>query len=143
MSANKYSRVVADENVPREVVERLRELGCKEVFWISESGPGISDPEVWRLASAKQALLLTGDMRFLPQLQENEYLNGPPVVEYSANGFSKSELQDPRVATFLICWVFENGHHGAGEHVRLTVEGIARTRRQIWGPEKARRKRQA
>jgi hypothetical protein len=142
MSTIHYTRIVADENVPREVVHRLRDVGCKEVYWISESKPGISDPEVWRLAAAKQAILLTGDIRFLPQLEEGDYLSGPPVVEYAANGFNKSELQDPSVMTFLVSWIFENGHHMGGDHVRLLVDGIARTRKQMWGQEKARRKRQ-
>ena len=136
-----FTRIVADENVPKEVVENLRALGCKEVYWISEKKSGISDPEVWRIATEKGAVLITGDLRFLPQLDENAYLNGPNVVEYAANGFGKSELKDPHVMTFLVRWIFENGHHSAGEHVRLSVDGIARTRRQMWGPEKARRKK--
>ena len=139
----KFTRIVADENVPNEVVKRLRAMGCKEVYWILESKPGISDPEVWRLAAAKQAVLLTGDIRFLPQLEENEYLTGPNVVEYAANGFNKSELHDPEVMKFLVTWMFENGHHAGGEHVRLVVDGTVRTRRQMWGPEKARKKRHA
>ncbi len=143
MSSLQYTRLVVDENVPWEVVEKLRGMGFKEVYSVSESKPGISDPEVWRLAAAKQALLITGDVGFVPQLQEREYLTGPTVLEYTANGFGKHELQDPNVMTFLITWIFENGHHEVGEHVRLTVEGTGRTRRQMWGPEKAKRRRQA
>lgn len=136
-----FTRIVADENVPKEVVENLRAAGCKEVYWISESKSGISDPDVWRLAAAKRAVLLTGDVRFLPQLSESEYLNGPDVVEYSANGFDKAELQDPRVMTFIVQWVFTNNHHSKREHLKIAVDGAARTRRQMWGPEKARRKK--
>lgn len=136
-----FTRIVADENVPREVVQNLRELGCQEVYWISESRSGISDPEVWRLAAAKRAILLTGDIRFLPQLDEGTYLHGPSVVEYAANGFNKSELQDPSLMKFLVRWIFENGHHEGGEHVQLIINGVARTRRQMWGPEKARRRK--
>jgi hypothetical protein len=74
-------------------------------------------------------------------LEENTYLNGPSVVEYAANGFGKSELEDPQVMTFLMRWLFENSHHECDEHVQLIIKGVARTRRQMWGPEKARRKK--
>ena len=76
-----FTRLVADENVPREVIDLLRGMGFKEVFWILEKRPGISDPEVWRLAASKNALLLTGDIGYLSQLDQPEVLNGPNVIE--------------------------------------------------------------
>jgi len=135
-----YTRIVADENVPKEVVDALKAMGLREVYWIAERRPGMADPDVWRLAAAKQALLLTGDVCFLPQLNERDVLDGPDVVEYSTNGFTKNELQDPLVMGFLVDWFFRNEHHASYEHVRILVEGRVRTRRQVWQYEKARRR---
>lgn len=143
MSAIQYTRVVADENVPREIVDLLKLMGFKEVYWISERKAGISDIEVWRIATEKEAVLLTGDVGFLPQLTENQVVYGPRVLEYSTRGFTKNELQDTRVISFFVDWIFTNGHYEVHEYMTLLVDGSARTRRQVWLQEQARRRRQA
>ena len=130
-----FVRIVADENIPREVVESLRHLGCKEVYWIAEKRAGISDPEVWRLAISRSAILLTGDLRVIPQLDEGDVLNSPDLIEYSTNGFTKSELQDPELMRMLLRWLFQNGHYEAQEHIHLHIEGSVGTRRKIWQEE--------
>lgn len=135
-----FTRIVADENIPKEIVQMLRDLGCKEVYWISEKTPGISDREVWRLAASKEAILVTRDVGFALQLSETELLQGPDVVEYSTIGFTKEELQDPAVMKALIRWLLENGYHEDREHIRIHIEGTVSTRRQIWQREKHRRK---
>ena len=38
-----FTRLVADENVPREIIDLLKDMGFKEVYWILEKRPGISD----------------------------------------------------------------------------------------------------
>jgi hypothetical protein len=119
-----------------------QKMGFKEVYWILEKCPGISDPEVWRRAVAKKAVLLTGDIGYLSQLEQYDVLNGPDVIEYSTSGFDKNELQDPELMRLLLDWLFQNGHCQDKEHVQLSISGRVRTRRQIWQGEKSRRKRQ-
>lgn len=136
-----FSNVVADENIPREVVDSLRGLGFKEVYSISESKPGIPDTQVWQIAARKQAILLTADLGFLHQLREAEIVGGPSVIEYKVTGFARDELKDPKVMRFLMEWIFRNRHHEVGEHLSLKVEGRAKTRRQAWSAEKNRRRR--
>jgi len=136
-----FVRIVADENIPKEVVELLRELGCKEVYWIAEKKKGITDPEVWRLAASKEAILITGDLRVVPQLEERDVMEGPDLVEYSTKGLAKSELQDPVVMKALVGWLFQNGHYEGHQHVKIHIEGTVSTRLRIWQREKLRRKR--
>lgn len=55
--------LVADENVDRAIVERLRRDG-HTVEWIVEVSPGISDEAVLRLAANGPAVLVTEDKDF-------------------------------------------------------------------------------
>src|SRR5271170_4193150 len=97
--------VVADENIPGEVVNVVRNLGCK-VYWIAREQPGIADREVWQIAASRNAILLTRDDRFFPQLTKDEILHGPRMVVFVANGIQESELQAAEVMTDLISWYF-------------------------------------
>ncbi len=54
---------LADENVDRQIVERLRLMG-HNVQYVAETDAGISDDEVLDLANEKNALLLTADKDF-------------------------------------------------------------------------------
>ena len=54
---------IADENIDRQIVERLRYDG-HDVKSVAEMDPGISDDKVLRLASRESALLLTADRDF-------------------------------------------------------------------------------
>ncbi|MCB1089297.1 MAG: DUF5615 family PIN-like protein [Verrucomicrobiae bacterium] len=55
--------LVADENLDRTVIERLREAG--HVVWaIVEMAPGISDDDVLSLANREEATLITEDKDF-------------------------------------------------------------------------------
>ena len=56
-------RFLADENVDRLIVERLRKDG-HEVLYVLEMEPGISDDEVLQRANQESALLLTADKDF-------------------------------------------------------------------------------
>ena len=49
--------LVADENIDRSIVERLRGEGHK-LFYVAEMDPGISDDEVLGIADHNNALLL-------------------------------------------------------------------------------------
>lgn len=54
---------LADENVDRQIVERLRCVGFN-VRYIAETDAGISDDEVLDLANSEESLLLTADKDF-------------------------------------------------------------------------------
>ncbi|MDY6822750.1 MAG: DUF5615 family PIN-like protein [Thermodesulfobacteriota bacterium] len=54
---------LADENIDRQMVERLRRDG-HDVLSIAEMDPGIPDDEVLNMASGKSAILLTADRDF-------------------------------------------------------------------------------
>jgi len=56
-------KIVADENVEAEIIERLRSVG-HDVIDIKATHAGISDTEVLGLASTNNAVLLTNDKDF-------------------------------------------------------------------------------
>jgi predicted nuclease of predicted toxin-antitoxin system len=130
--------VVADENIPGELVCELQNLGHK-VYWIAREKKGISDREVWSIAAGRRAILLTRDDRFLPQLDKDEILNGPQVVVFVANGIENNELQAGEFMTALMSWYFRNLSSKDWHHVSVKVEGNKRTRNQCWGEENRRR----
>ena len=56
-------RILADENVPGDIVQALRNTG-NDVVWIHEIAPGIADQNVLALAQASDRVLLTFDKDF-------------------------------------------------------------------------------
>ncbi|MFN8012136.1 MAG: DUF5615 family PIN-like protein [Holophagaceae bacterium] len=56
-------RLLADENLPRPVIARLRQEGL-DVLWIQEALPGASDVDVLGLAAEEGRILLTFDKDF-------------------------------------------------------------------------------
>jgi predicted nuclease of predicted toxin-antitoxin system len=56
-------RILADENVEPEIIERLRNEG-HDVEWISDVSPGTDDDRVMDLADAESRVLLTQDKDF-------------------------------------------------------------------------------
>ena len=55
--------LLADENIPRVVVERLRNAGI-DAQWIAEQMPAADDEEVLSLATETNRVLLTFDKDF-------------------------------------------------------------------------------
>ena len=56
-------RIFADENISRNVVERLRTDG-HDVIWVSQSAPGLPDARVLEMAQNAGLILLTEDTDF-------------------------------------------------------------------------------
>ena len=56
-------KLVADESVDRQIVDRLRNDG-HEVSYIAELDPGLADPDVLSISQTARALLLTADKDF-------------------------------------------------------------------------------
>ena len=55
--------LLADESIDKQIVDKLREKGCK-VDYAAEMNPGISDDAVLELANKKGVPLLTADKDF-------------------------------------------------------------------------------
>jgi predicted nuclease of predicted toxin-antitoxin system len=71
-------KFVADENLDRQIVERLRQDG-HVVWYIAEMATGVSDQDVLNLANHEQALLLTADKDF-GELVYRQHLVNPGVI---------------------------------------------------------------
>ena len=56
-------RFLANENVPLDVVEALRNAG-HDVAWIRVDAPGAKDPDILRRAVVENRVLLTSDKDF-------------------------------------------------------------------------------
>ena len=56
-------RLLADENIPRLVVESICNHG-HDAIWVGEKAPGISDREVLSIATAEKRTLITFDTDF-------------------------------------------------------------------------------
>ncbi len=84
---------MADKNVDRQIVERLRQDG-HEVWYVAEMDPGVSDQEVLTFANNEQAVLLTADKDFGELVYRQELVN-PGVILLRLAGLSpdvKAEL---------------------------------------------------
>ncbi len=74
-------QILADENIPRVAVLRLRRDG-HDVLWIRESSPGISDEAVIELAAAEERIIVTFDKDFGELVIARGALNPPGIVLY-------------------------------------------------------------
>lgn len=81
-------RLLADENVDRPIVERLRRDG-HDVIYVAELDPGITDRDVLRRAEAAGAVLLTEDKDF-GEMVFREHLISRGVVLIRLAGVSVS-----------------------------------------------------
>ena len=79
--------LLADENIDRQIVERLRQDG-HDVLYIAEIEPSISDSTVFDQANEKAALLLTGDKDFGEMVFKENRLISDGVVLIRLAGLS-------------------------------------------------------
>jgi len=73
---------VADENIEREVVERLRREG-HSVWFIIEMSRGIKNGAVLAFANQQQALLITADKDFGELIFREQLIAFPDRVRYN------------------------------------------------------------
>ena len=82
-------KILADESVENNVVQRLRSEG-HEVIYVAERSPGIMDEDVLALAQDEGILLLTADKDFGELIFRQGYLkNG--IVLYRLAGLSSQD----------------------------------------------------
>ncbi|MBW1893395.1 MAG: DUF5615 family PIN-like protein [Deltaproteobacteria bacterium] len=77
---------VADENVERQIVERLRNKN-NSVWYVAEMSPSISDDEVLQLANNETAPLITSDKDF-GELVFRQHLVSYGVILVRLSGLS-------------------------------------------------------
>ena len=80
-------KLLADESVDQQIVERLRQEG-HEVLYIAESEPSITDDLVLERANEKTALLLTADKDFGELIFQEGRLTSGDVVLIRLAGLS-------------------------------------------------------
>ena len=85
-------KVIADEGVSREVVNRLRAEG-HEVEWVSESSPGSADTDILAKAAVDKAVLLTEDKDF-GELVYRKKLGHSGVILLRLDGCSPEEKSE-------------------------------------------------
>lgn len=73
-------KIIADENIEKPVVKRLRQEGY-EVDYIAESAQGASDENIVKLCARQKAILLTADKDFAElYFRRGELANGVILV---------------------------------------------------------------
>lgn len=77
-------RLVGDENVDRQIVERLRQ-DDHEVWYVAEMDPGINDQDVLDLTNNEGAILLTADKDF-GELVFRQRLVNPGIILLRLSG---------------------------------------------------------
>lgn len=82
-------KLLCDEGVERQVVERLRRA-AHEVLYVAEMSSGISDAEVLELSSGEEAVLVTTDKDF-GELVFRQGLVAPGVALLRLHGLSAAE----------------------------------------------------
>jgi predicted nuclease of predicted toxin-antitoxin system len=91
-------KLLADENVDRPIVARLRAEG-HTVIYVLELAPSIPDPEVVSFAARESALLLTADKDFGELMfRQRQFAHGVILIRLS--GLS-ADLKAALVATAL------------------------------------------
>ena len=80
-------KIVADENVPRSVVDALRAAG-HDVVWALEADPGAPDARLLARAARARSLLVTLDK----DLADRAARRGTPVVLVRARGAGSMAL---------------------------------------------------
>lgn len=81
--------IVADENVEKQIVDRLRAKG-HHVLYVTELSPGIDDSTVLRKSSELNAILLTNDKDF-GELVFRQQLHHSGVMLIRLDGLTPDE----------------------------------------------------
>lgn len=114
---------LADENVDRQIVERLRN-GGDEVFYVAEMAPGISDDSVLNSSNVVNAILLTADKDFGEMIfRQKKIATGIVLIRLAG-------ISPDRKAEIVFAAIAQ---HRAELHDAFTViaPGVVRVRRKF------------
>ena len=85
-------KFVADENIDKPIVEKLRELG-HEIVYVAEISPSISDNEVLDIIKQEESILITSDKDF-GELVFRQKVITHGIILIRMPGFSMEEKID-------------------------------------------------
>ncbi|HET6261633.1 MAG TPA: DUF5615 family PIN-like protein [Chloroflexia bacterium] len=110
-------RIVADEGVEHQVVERLRQAG-HQVTYVAELHPGITDQEVLSLTESNVAVLLTLDKDFGEMTYRHRY-SAPGIVLARLHALTAEQKASVMAAVFA-----EHGEELAGAFTVVSAGSI-------------------
>jgi predicted nuclease of predicted toxin-antitoxin system len=114
-------KILADESVDAQIVERLRQDG-HEVDYVAESTPGVTDIEVLNRANELSALLVTADKDFGELVFQQLRAISTGIVLLRLSGISAERKAQ------TVSEAFE--HHGEALAQNFTVVTAGRVRIQ-------------
>lgn len=91
-------KIVADENVDKQIVDRLRANG-HTVLWVAELEPGIDDGTVLLQSRELNAILITADKDF-GELVFRQHLHHSGVVLIRLAGLTPDQKAETVAAVF-------------------------------------------
>jgi predicted nuclease of predicted toxin-antitoxin system len=86
-------RFLADENIPRKVVDRISEKGY-DVLWIKKIAPKSSDDCILSMAEASGRIILTFDRDFGQLVYEKKLLTTQGIIYFRLDGLSPSQMAE-------------------------------------------------
>ena len=117
-------RFLADENVDRPIVDRLRADG-HTVLWVVQTGKGALDEAVISLANEEHAILITADTDFGGMVfRQGRFLLGVVLIRLAG-------LSPERKARLVAAAVREHSEQLIG-HFAVVGPGAVRIRRHLF-----------
>jgi predicted nuclease of predicted toxin-antitoxin system len=117
-------RLLADENMPRSVVDALRDSG-HDVIWIRTESPGLGDAAVLQRAVRDRRTLLTFDKDFGELAGQAVLPDDVGVILFRSSAGSPRDLASAVVRSV-------NARDDWGGHISVIEPGRLRMRRTGW-----------
>lgn len=112
-------RILANENIPQEAVEALRQKG-HDVAWIRTLNPGISDRHILELAQAEDRILVTFDKDFGELAYRFKLPASSGIILFRISGSSPADLVEKIISALenRSDWA---GHFSVIEEARIRM----------------------
>ncbi len=114
-------QILADENIPRVVVDGLRNEGYN-LHWIAEAMPGASDEEVLAVAMEQERTLLTFDKDFGNLVFKTKLPAGSGIILY------RGEMDTPTELAKTICNIISSRSDWIGHFSVIDGKRIGMTK---------------
>lgn len=98
-------KFLADENIPRKVVDLIFEHGY-DIQWIKAISPKSSDDRILSLAEADERIILTFDRDFGQLVYEKKLLTKQGIIYFRLNGLSPSMMAEAVIETLNSKMIF-------------------------------------
>lgn len=93
-----HIRFLADENIPRKVVDLVSEKGY-DILWIKNIAPKSSDDQILSLAEAEERVILTFDRDFGQLVYEKKLLMKQGIIYFRLDGLSPLKMAETVLET--------------------------------------------